>query len=801
MLRRLDRYFLTEILGPLALGFVIYTFILLLRTLFRSAELIIRSGVEPAVVGRLLLLSLPNIVVLTIPMAFLFAILIAVGRLSADSELVAIRASGVSLFSLYRPIFILSAVLTIVNIYLMVDVLPNGNHALQELRLQIVNQGINEEIEPRVPQTGWEDRMLYVFEAPVGERRWRGTFLADSIPSQQSRIDIAEWGSARATPDGSQVVLRLENAFTHRFDMAQPDRYEIIAHSEIELNLTSDRQQAMSSVRRSLRELSLRELRSQAVDPTESELTRNLALVEIHKKLSIPVACLVFGLLGLPLGFNNSRGGRSSGFAISIGVILIYYVLLSFGEDFAKKGTAPPWLTIWAPNIALLVIGLFLLARRNRDKSLLLADVDRWIQQHLWGGILRFRVRRENRRRAAHERAMQEARRQRRLDRHGEGDRANLILRLPSLHLRFPNSIDRYVLAIFFRVLAISILGGVTIYIVADLTEVADEILRNQPPREVIFHYYRLKSLSILYEIAPIIVLVTTLVSFGLLSRTNEITALKALGMSLYRLAFPVVLAGVLIAGLCGLLQAEVLSASSRRTAELEAIIRGKATPLLHQRADRRWLYGQKGGYLYNYAGYDPETQEMRRLQVFKFDDHYRLTDRLFVQKATYAGEGWWTFSEGWAWTFDGTRIVEFRPFDAPRKEQLPEPPEFFQGELRKPEEMHYTELRDYIADLEEIGQESPVLEVELHNKIAYPVISLVMALVALPFAFKLDRRQGGALYGIGLSLLLGIVLMVFLAIFSALGEAGILSPLLAVWSPNLIFAIFSLYLFLGIRT
>src|SRR5579859_3005127 len=132
---RLDRYILSEIIGPLGLGFLVYTFILLLRFLFQSAEMIIRRGLPISMVGKLLLVSLPNIVVLTLPMSLLFGVLIAIGRLSSDSELIAMRSSGVSLLTLFRPIFVLSAVFTFMNALLMIYVLPWGNHSLQQLRL------------------------------------------------------------------------------------------------------------------------------------------------------------------------------------------------------------------------------------------------------------------------------------------------------------------------------------------------------------------------------------------------------------------------------------------------------------------------------------------------------------------------------------------------------------------------------------------------------------------------------------------------------------------------------------------
>ncbi|MCP4660941.1 MAG: YjgP/YjgQ family permease [bacterium] len=841
-MHRLDRYFLSEIVGPLVLGFMIYTFVLLLRVLFRSADLIISSGVAVAAVGKLLLLSLPNVVVLTIPMALLFAILIAVGRLSSDSELVAIRASGISLFTLFRPILLLSALLTGLNILLMLEVVPEGNHALQRLQLEILSQDISREIQPRVPHTGWENRMLYIFESLPGANGWRGTFLADAIPGNEMRVDVAEWGKAEVADDGSRVVLSLRNAYIHQVDLRRPSDYNIVFHKESNLTLPASRGiQASTSVRRGLRESSLRDLQEAVSDPGCSATVRNLAWVEIHKKFSIPAACLVFGLLALPLGFTSAQGGRSSGFAISLVVILAYYVLLHLGEVFAGKGLAPPSVAVWFPNGVLLGFGAFLLTRRNRDKSLLLADLDRWIRERGWRRALSF-----NRlRKAALIRA----------------DTATaptaLVIRLPEMRLTSPSllrtffqmlllvacsglaiyivadlalvhytdrsfavlyeiapiivltatlvcfgllsRLDRYVLRTFVQVLVLAACSGLALYIVADLTGIAENILRNDPPHHVVLAYYGYKSLAILYEIAPIIVLIATLVCFGLLSRSNEMTACKALGMSLYRLSIPVLLAAALVAGLCWLLEAEVLAVSNVRVDELKATIKGRE-PRPHRRADQRWLYGNHSGYLYNFSHYDEKRRELHRLQVFKFDRRYRLIDRLFVHRATYADDGWWTFSRGWTRSFEGKQEMAFRTFDEPRKELLPEPLEFFEGHQRLPEEMHYLELRDHIRDLKAFGSHDvPPLEVLLHNKIAYPVISLVMALVALPFAFRLGRR--GALYGIGISLVLGIVLLIFLAFFTAMGNNAILPPLVAVWSPNVVFAIFSLYLFLGIRT
>ncbi|MEM6797185.1 MAG: LptF/LptG family permease, partial [Acidobacteriota bacterium] len=259
------------------------------------------------------------------------------------------------------------------------------------------------------------------------------------------------------------------------------------------------------------------------------------------------------------------------------------------------------------------------------------------------------------------------------------------------------------------------------------------------------------------------------------------------------------VLASGLIAGMAGLLQSEILPAANTRVAEYRAIIKGRESPRrASRRADRQWLYG-KGNQLYNYKLYDSDRRELHNLQIFRFDDNYGLEGRLVVEKATHIEDNWWTFSKGWARTFDGAEITGVSFFDEPKKYYLEEPPDYFEGGLTPPDEMNYNDLSAYIGELEAAGQSVPALEVELHNKIAFPFISLVMALVGLPFAFKLGRR--GALYGIGISIVMGIVLLVVLGVFTALGNNAILPPRLAIWSPAAIFTIFSLYSFLGVRS
>src|SRR5579864_7467536 len=262
---RLNRYIISEILGPLGLGFLVYTFILLLRFLFQSAEMIIRRGLPVSIVGKLLLVTLPNIVVLTLPMSLLFGILIAVGRLSSDSELTAMRSCGISLFSLYRPVLLLSAGFTALNVLLMIYILPWGNHSLQELRLEILTQTMSQQVEPRVFYQEWVGKSIYVFEAPPPGRRWKGVFLAETDPNNpKSQITVADRGDIKVDPTGEHVVLALEDAVRHTVDLNRPGPYEISRYKDLNVVLEdqfTSEQKAKISSSKGVRELSMAELR------------------------------------------------------------------------------------------------------------------------------------------------------------------------------------------------------------------------------------------------------------------------------------------------------------------------------------------------------------------------------------------------------------------------------------------------------------------------------------------------------------------------------------------------------------
>jgi LPS export ABC transporter permease LptG/LPS export ABC transporter permease LptF len=792
-IRKLDWYVVREVLGPLTLGFLVYTFLLLMQFLFRSADMIIRREVPAAQVGKLLLFTLPNIVVLTIPMALLFAVLVAIGRLAADSELVAMRSSGISLFALARPVLLVSALLTLLNGVLMIGALPRGNNALQHLRIDILGSSVTRQVEPRVFYQDWEGLVLYIFEAPQESPYWEGVFVAEDLPTNENQVTVAERGQVRLDEAGDRLVLHLENAVIHKMDFRTPHKYHTTVISSLDRVLVDEytsqqRNQARTS--KGVREQTLTELNEQLDNPALSKELRLATEIEIHKKFSIPAACFVFGLLALPLAYRTGRGSRSSGFALSIAVILLYYILLTNGEETARVGKLEPWIAMWLPNFVLGAFGLYLLVRRNSDRSVLLGGLDRWLRKRPWLNPRNWRRSGSHPTEDLSTRGMREAS-------SSGGDGPHVVLRLPRLRIRFPNILDRYVIRQFSTVFGLVVLSGLAVYIVADMADRMDDILKNDVGFGVVGTYYKYLTLQIIFEIAPIAVLVTTLIIFGILSKSNEVTAAKALGISLFRIAIPALFAALVVVAFTGFLEARILPAANARVAQADDIIKGRTAARSYRRADRQWLFGQ-GRYIYNYLRYDSEKQALSRLQVFEFDDDDRFTRRLFADNAEYLGDAW-LFEIGWVRSFDGGEVLDFRTFDQPVIDYYPETPDYFESEYKLPKAMSYGELKDYISELEGSGQAAPELQVELHKKVALPFASLVMSLVALPFSFRLGRK--GTLYGIGIGVVLGMVFFALLAFSSTLGETGALPPRLAVWSPSIAFMILSVYLMLGVRS
>jgi len=760
-MKLITRSVLRELWPPFLLGFAAYTFILLIRTIFLMTDFFVRRSASLSEVLWLVLLSVPWIVVLTLPMAFLLAVLIGIGRLSADSEIVALRSCGVGPAALYRPTLGAAAALS-AGVFLLYNfVLPRANEALSRSMTRLAAASVVNLVQPRTFREPRPDDTLFFDRVGADGRSFEGVFLRLGDDERNNRLIVARRGILTLEQD--RLWLDLSDSTVHEFDSEDPARYRTYTNKTQRILFSGDIWSTPGTrvnYEKGLRAQSLGELAATARRVRKSSPERyRMAWVEIHKKFTIPFACFAFALVGVPLAETSRRAGRGGGFALSLGILVLYYVLISNGETWAEDGTLPPALAMWLPNILLVGFGLLAMKRALRQHA-------------------RWRIPLLSRKR---EPAGEEPERRRAAF---------------TGFLRFPAILDRYVLARFFSALALVLLSVILLSVVVDYSDKVDEVIRNRPPASVVLGYYRYFLLSVGMDILPFAVLLATLIGLGALSKGNEDTAFRASGVSLHRLGIPI-LAVAGVGALAAFAVGEyVLPFAKQREARYKHRIFGRrADHGLRTISERNWYYGPDGRIWHREAS-DPERGVLVSPSVFEFDRDFRLARRYAAREAVWQ-DGVWVLRQGWTRSFAGAEQAGFRQFLEERV--TGDPPQAFAREHRTPDEMRFGELQRHARRLKRSGYPTANLETALQSKLARPLLLPLMALLALPFAFTIGKR--GALAGLGVGVGLGMVFLVAASFFTKLGDVGALPPFLAAWSPHVLFATAAAYMLVRLRT
>jgi len=364
------------------------------------------------------------------------------------------------------------------------------------------------------------------------------------------------------------------------------------------------------------------------------------------------------------------------------------------------------------------------------------------------------------------------------------------------LSLPGPTILDRYVARTSARTTLVA--GGILLglFHVASFIDLSDKLFKGQATGGMIASLLWYSTPQYVYYIIPIAVLIGTLVTIGAITRTSELVVMKACGISLYRVAAPLLVLGLAGSACVFALDERVLAFANRRADALNNTVRGRQ-PRSADSLNRRWLVGRDGS-IYNYVYFDRDAGALNGVSIYEFEQGApRLARVTFLGYATQvdAEDADWDGREGWIRQM--APRAAFERFET-RRLRL-EPGASFAGEEPDAELMSYSELREYVTSLRAGGFDVAPYVVALHRKLAFPFVTLVMALIAVPFAVTTGKR--GTLYGIGAGLILSVVYWMLISLFAAIGSAGLLAPLLAAWAPNILFAIIALYLTLTVRT
>lgn len=369
MIKILDRYIAWEVVTPFFMGVFIFTFVLLMFQILKLAEMVVNYGVALSEVALIIGYVLLPFLVFTVPMAFLLAVMLGINRLSADSELAAIKASGISLFRITPPVLVLAILASMLTFGLTLFAEPWGKASFKKLLFELGRKKATLGITEREFNTDFSDLVIFVNKVRPETNTLEGVFIADERNDDVHNIIIAKKGRFYSEKDSMRLVLQLENGSIHR-RQETGEIYENAAFARYDVSL--DFTEAMGGIdnKKSYLEMGLFEL-SAHVDKLRSEnkddFNTRRAWVEYHRRFAFPFACVVFAFIGIPLGISPPRSGRSRGFSVALGVMSSYYLMFRVGENLGWKGIVHPAVVMWAPNILLLTLGIWLLYKKANE--------------------------------------------------------------------------------------------------------------------------------------------------------------------------------------------------------------------------------------------------------------------------------------------------------------------------------------------------------------------------------------------------------------------------------------------------
>ena len=361
-----DRRIVTEMAVAFCLGLMVFTFALLTNKILRLVELIVSKGIGILTVLELFLYVLPYSLVVTIPMSALLATLATYTRLAADGEILALQGAGVSAIRLTRPAAGFGLVASALTLAITVWILPISFLAFNNLLFQVIRRHVAVGLQEGIFNSEFEGLILYAEKLDPKTSKLDGVFLVDNRDPGERRVIVARHGQFTSDPQDLRMELSLSQGSIHLSASEITGRYRLLTFAQYNLTLDVGRTLA-SPVQRPLgeKELTLAELRQRAGELRAQGKNYHPPLVEFHKKLAIPFSCVLFTLVGVPLGSRFRKGGRGLSLAISVGSALGYYMLIVGGEGLGNRGLLPEALAMWIPNLLIALGGGVLLLQTH----------------------------------------------------------------------------------------------------------------------------------------------------------------------------------------------------------------------------------------------------------------------------------------------------------------------------------------------------------------------------------------------------------------------------------------------------
>lgn len=766
MLKTFDRYILKEIASPFALGLVVYTFTMMIDMIFYLSGTLISKEASVLTVVNILLYMMPDFLSFTIPMATLMGVLAGLSRMSTDSEIIAFRTMGVNNFRVLKPIMVFSVTAWLFSSWLIMYLAPEGSFRLNQLLDQVKIKRTVSELKPGDFYAEFEGYTLYFDDIDPKTNEWKDVFLYSRERGDRDTVILAKSGRYVQELDEKNSCIVLKDALVHSFEKKNPDKsYELTHYNSLKEKVPN--RVAIKQTRKS-RQLVLPELmRRMKKDPGD----RSLA-IEFQRKFTLPFACLAMSFLALSLGISTKKGGKISGFVISLGVIFVYYIISLTTENMVRSGSLSPFVGMWCANIFLLILGIILYYYSSKEKTIRFERIYDFADQ------IKKRIHRY-----LHKKHQQEKSRGRQSPRR-------------RFFPRFFKIIDLYVakklIFTFFMVFTSLIL----VFYIITIMELIDDVVENNVAFVRIFEFIYYHTPEIISFALPVSVLTAVLLTFSMMSKNNELVAVQVSGISLYRLTLPAIVTGILISLFFFYIQENIMPGANKKKQEILAIIHNIEFKSSKEMS-RNWVVGDNNEF-YFFNLMDKDTNTIDKFNVIYMNNDFSMEKRLSCRSAKWLNDKELILENGFERNFKDNRPVDFNKFKT-KEIKIEKGKALFTEKIDFPEFMNIKTLKQYIQYLKEKKSNTQKYEAKLYYKYAYPLSSLVMVLIAIPFSFLMGNR--GTFFGIGIAIGISMIFWFAFAMFSALGAAAILSPFISAFAPIFIFTAASIYLFMNIKT
>lgn len=737
---RLTRYLIAEMWLPTVFAIVVFGLVVLLTDLLGYAELIVNRGLEPGEVGQIALLQLVPTLARTLPFAVLVGSLVALGRLSADRELLALEASGLSPRQLARPGLYFALVATLISVAMSALASPAAQNAVREKMIALVSEKPGLSLQPGIASHlgGWRIEARKVEEDGT---RLRGVLvympsLQETIFSQRGTVSTDANASRRIVlEDGIVLTNGSERASVLRFDRMETKLPALSPADDLPVD--------------EIAALPFAELLARMDEETRPRYRRRLR-VEAHNRFALGAAALPFGLLAMGLALGRRDLSRSGGTVMGLVGVFGYYALYQLSEGMLRSENAPVGLVVWMPNAVLTLVAGVLILRAGRHAS----ESDRGPSRR--GGRI--------------------------LERAGLARRGLRMKRW---------ALPRYVSAQFVRMVVLCIVGLVFAYLIIDIFDNLKWFNRYGATAAEIGRFYAARLPVLIARVVPMALLIAVALTISVLGTNGELLGMRACGIPVFRVLAPVWMLCALAVPADHLLANELVPRSSERATFLKRteIKNRELTP----RETRERVWYRVGPRIHEMASLDLLRGQASAITLYDLDEAGLPMRRIDAEGARHLGRG--------LWLLDSPRSVEFDGEALARDPSAARLVEFGEENAAEVDTAHLTpgDLRAALSDpdLEEIVRNA--YRTDLQMKFAAPLACLLLPLIALFFAAT-GPPFPRPVHTLIASVIIAVTHAIVTSFAGTMGYGGTIAPWLAGWAPPFFFGLAALAMGLRLR-